>query len=377
MSAAAAEAPVGVCPLFGRCGGCSHLDRPADLYAAEKERHVAAALAGRGVTAAVSPLLRLPFASRRRATFTAVHDKGGVKIGYQAARSHEVVDVAFCPALDPDLAAALPRIRAIGTAAAAGGRARMTATLTANGVDLTIARETKTPARRKPPRGAKGKRRDGPGPLLIEPPTETGPGALVRVMVDGDLSFMTEPPVVVFAGVAVPFPAGAFLQASRAGEAAMIRLVTEAMAGAENVADLFCGLGTFAVPLTASAKVLAAEIDGPALEALRAGMAHTTGRRALTAVSRNLMHHPLSPQELKGIDGVVFDPPRAGAEAVARELARSEVPRLAAVSCEPATLARDLAILTEGGYKITQVVPVDQFVGTAHIEVVANLERER
>ncbi|UOM33326.1 class I SAM-dependent RNA methyltransferase [Acuticoccus sp. I52.16.1] len=358
-------APVGTCALFGRCGGCSALDRPADVYAAGKRDAVVAALAARGIEAEVAPLERMPFASRRRATFTAVSDRDGTRVGYQAARSHEVIDVAACPALDPALAAALPEIRSLGTAAASGGRARLTATLCDNGIDLAITRE-----RAKPAKGPKGRRRskaDKARPLLVEAQS------LLRVTVDGELAIMREPPLVRFDGVDVPFPPAAFLQASRASEARMTELVLAGVGAAGTVADLFCGLGTFAVPLTRQAKVLAAELDGPALDALEAGMGRTAGRRGLTAERRNLMHHPLGAKELT-MEAVVFDPPRAGAEAQAVALAQTRVPRVVAVSCEPRTLARDLAILVAGGYKITQVVPVDQFVGTDHIEVIATLE---
>ncbi|RAH99541.1 hypothetical protein DLJ53_23830 [Acuticoccus sediminis] len=362
----AVPAAVGSCPLFGRCGGCSALDRPADDYAEAKRAAVVAVLAARGITVPVEPLRRLPFASRRRATFTAVADKAGVRVGYQAARSHEVVDVAACPALDPALAAALPEIRAIGKAAAEAGKARLTATLCSNGIDLAVTREAPKPPKGGKRRGKAPRRR----PLMVDAP------GILRVTVDGEIAIMREVPAVVFDGVSVPFPPAAFLQASRASETLMVDLVTAAVGDAATVADLFCGLGTFAVPLTRTAKVTAVEIDGPALDALEAGMAHTSGRRGLTAIRRNLMQHPLSPKELN-VDAVVFDPPRAGAEAVATSLARSSVPRIVAVSCEPRTLARDLAILVEGGYTITQVVPVDQFVGTDHIEVVATLEGTR
>lgn len=360
------DTPVGTCPLFGRCGGCSALDRSEADYVAWKERSVREALAAHQVVAPLAPLMRTPFASRRRATFTAVGDRGGVRVGYQAARSHEVVDVAACPALDPQLAEVLPQIRSIGVAAAGEGKARLTATLCANGVDLSVIRQTAT----KGGKGGKRRAKTRPRPLMVEAP------GLARVTVDGDLVLQREAPVVRFDGVDIPFPPGAFLQASRAGEAAMTGLVIEALAGADSVADLFCGLGTFAVPLTRHAKVTAVEIDGPALAALEAGMAHATGRRALTAVRRNLMQHPLAPRELTA-EAVVFDPPRAGAQALATALAGSHVARIAAVSCEPRTLARDLAILVSGGYKITQVVPLDQFVGTGHIEAVAILEVAR
>lgn len=358
---AAPTNPLGHCPLFGRCGGCSVLDLTDAEYVATKTARLAQAFAARGLAPPMAPLQRSPLASRRRATFTAVREGRTIFVGYAEARSHTIVDVRVCPALAPPLAAALPAIRALAIAAAAlSGQARLVATACANGIDIAITR----------PAPPKGKRRKD----HREPPLVADDAAILRVTIDGDLAFARETPVVVFDGVSVPLPPGAFLQATAEGEAALTRLVLAATEGAARVADLFAGLGTFAVPLTRRAAVTAVDADGPALDSLEAAMAHTSGRRPLAAVRRNLFHHPLSPAELAPFDAVVFDPPRAGAEAVARSLAASRVPTVVAVSCDPVTLARDAAILAES-YEITQVTPVDQFVGTLHLEAVATLRR--
>lgn len=358
--------PVGRCPLFGTCGGCSVLDLSAADYVAQKAASVAAAFAARGLAPDIAPVLRAPFASRRRATLTAVNDRAGLRIGFLAARSHDVVDVPHCPALDPALGAALPAIREI---AAEFAPARIVATLCHNGIDVAVTRQA---GREAAPRGRKA----GAKAQARRAPITTFDPAIVRLTVDGDIALMREPPVVRFDGVDIPFPPASFLQASRVGEAHLTRLVIDGVAGAEAVADLYCGLGTFAVPLTRTARVTAVEVDGPALAALERGMARTEGRRLLTPLRRNLMRDPLAPKELAAFDAVVFDPPRAGAETIATALAASAVPRIVAVSCEPRTLARDCAILVAGGYKITHVVPVDQFVGTRHIEAVATLRRD-
>ncbi|MBJ3774899.1 class I SAM-dependent RNA methyltransferase [Acuticoccus mangrovi] len=356
-----------VCPLYGRCGGCNRLHLDEADYVAAKEESVRAAFAERGLAPPLAPLRRAPLASRRRATFTALAGKTGVVVGYQAARSHEVVDVDRCPALAPPLAAALPAIRALATAAAgSAGRARLTATACANGIDVAI---TTPPApkprgRRKP----KPARRPPPAPITDDP-------GIIRLTLDGDIGFVREPPTMRFDGVTIPFPAAAFIQASAEGEAHLVSLVTEAAAGAENLLDAFCGLGTFAVPLTRFAKVRAVEADGTALAALTEGISHAAGRRPLTTERRNLFHHPLSTAELAAFDTVVFDPPRAGAEAFARALATAPVPTVIAVSCAPSTLARDAEILISGGYEIIAASPVDQFVGSDHIECVAVLRK--
>jgi len=365
LSEAEVAAGRAICPLFGRCGGCSNLHVTDAAYVAAKVARVVDAFASRGLAPPLDPLRRSPLASRRRATFTAVADGAGLRIGYRAARSHEVVDVAACPALAPSLAAALPAIREIAAeAAGSAGRARLLATLCHNGIDISVGFD------RPPVRRGRGRRK--PPPL---PPLATADERVIRLTANGETVFQREPPVVRFDAVDIPFPAGAFLQPSREGEAALQELVLAAAAGAKTALDAFCGLGTFAIPLTRSAAVTAVEVDGAALTALSAGHAHATGRRGLTTLKRNLMGHPLSPQELEGFDVAVFDPPRAGAEGLATALAASAVPRVVAVSCEPSTLARDCAILAAGGYTITQATPVDQFVGTDHIEMVATLER--
>jgi len=363
------EAGRAVCPLFGRCGGCSTLHLPDEAYAAAKVERVVQAFAARALAPPMAPLRRAPLASRRRATFTAVSGaKGGargVAVGYQAARSHEVVNVAHCPALAPPLAAALPAIREVGAeAAAATGKARLVATLCHNGIDLSV-----TPERPPAPKG-RGRRRRAP-----TPPLATADPRIIRLSVDGETMLERAPPVVRFDGVDVPFPPGAFLQASLEGEAHLQAIVLQAAAGAKDALDAFCGLGTFALPLTRLARVTAVEADGAALSALAAGHARTSGRRALETLRRDLMRHPLSPQEIRRHDVAVLDPPRAGAEALSRALAASAVRRIVAVSCEPVTLARDCAILAAGGYTITQATPVDQFVGSDHMEVVAIMER--
>ncbi len=363
-SSDAPDEPLGRCPLFGRCGGCSVLDLSEAAYVAAKTARLRDAFAARGLSPPVATLRRSPLPSRRRATFTAVREGRTTRVGYAAARSHTIIDVPECPALAPPLAAALPAIRALAEAAAApAGTARLTATLCANGIDVAITRPAS-------PRVARAKRGRPPPP----PPLVADDPAILRVTVDGDIAFARETPVVTFDGVAVPLPPGAFLQATLEGEAALTALVVEATAGAARVADLFAGLGTFAVPLTRDAAVTAVDMEGPALDALAAAIARTSGRRPLAVLRRNLFGDPLSPAELAPFDAVVFDPPRAGAEAVARNLAASRVPTVVAVSCDPVTLARDAAILAES-YEITQATPVDQFVGTLHLEAVTTFRR--
>jgi 23S rRNA (uracil1939-C5)-methyltransferase len=172
-------------------------------------------------------------------------------------------------------------------------------------------------------------------------------------------------------------PPGGFLQATPAGEAALVAAVAEAVGAARRVADLFAGSGTFTLPLSANASVHAVEAEGAALEALAAGWraAAPLGLRPVTTEQRDLFQRPLRAAELKGFDAVVFDPPRAGAEAQARHLADAPLARLAAVSCNPATFARDARVLVDGGWRLGWVQPVDQFLWSPHVELVAAFTR--
>ncbi|MEM0908205.1 MAG: RsmD family RNA methyltransferase, partial [Pseudomonadota bacterium] len=200
--------------------------------------------------------------------------------------------------------------------------------------------------------------------------------SIIRISDDGETLIAADTPFVRFDTVSVAFPAGAFLQPSLAGEKALTQLVTAGVGEASTVLDAFCGLGTFALPLSRHGAVTAIDQNGPAMDALDEAARTLTGRRPITTKRRDLMRDPLSPAELNAFDGVVFDPPRAGAKAFAAALAASKVPQVVAVSCEPKTLARDCATLVAGGYKIAHVVPVDQFVATSHLETVVVLRRD-
>ncbi len=357
------------CPLFGDCGSCSAQHMSSELYATWKSNLVRDAFRDAGLSdIPLSALLSAPLASRRRVTLTVANGK----VGYHRKASHDLLDVSACLALDPALARALPAIRAIAQNLSADRPLRLTATLGENGVYLAATR----PPAPKPTRKSGPRRRRERAPRPAPPPDLSPAENIVRITLDGDVVLQREEPFVRLGGALVPFPPGAFLQASQAGERFLTDAVLKPLSNARTVADLFCGLGTFTLPLAKTAKVLAVESSAAPLAALASAASRAKGRKHITTLRRDLMRDPMAPTELAGHDGVVFDPPRAGALAQAKALAKSHVPLLVAVSCNPQTLARDCAILIDGGYKITQVVPVDQFVATAHIEVVATLRRE-
>jgi 23S rRNA (uracil1939-C5)-methyltransferase len=347
-----------VCQYFGTCGGCAlqHMDTGA--YHAWKREQVVAALASRGLEAPVEEARPVPLASRRRAAFALGRAADCLAFGYGAARSHDIVDISACPVLSSSIAGRLPKLKSALAPLLGGKReARVALTEAEQGLDVMI----------------EGIR---PSPALFAKLAATGAriGA-ARITIDGESVILAGEPTVTLSGAQVRLPPGAFLQASRESETVLVGLVKEGVGCAKRLADLFAGIGTFTFALAGSAEVDAFEQDEAAIAAL-AGAARTTPKlKPVRTFSRDLFRAPLSPRELARYDAVVLDPPRSGAKAQAEALAASKVPKVVMVSCNPGTCARDLRILVDGGYRITRVVPVDQFLFSPHIELVAELEK--
>lgn len=346
------------CRHYGACGGCSLQHVTPGFYRDWKRARVAGALAREGFGAVeVKATVETPAASRRRAVFAVRKLQGRLLLGFNARRSEEIVDIEDCLVLHPDLMARLAGLRALAALIAAPSF-DLSATLCDNGLDIVVV--GKAPAPR--------------GPELAAVIAAARAAGAVRLTFNDETLALFAPPLVRFDGVPVTLPPGGFLQASREGEAALIALVKDAAAGARKIADLFSGCGTFALPLAKEATVYAVDADRASSDALAkaAGDAQRAGIRInpVRAETRDLFERPLSGKDLKGFDAVVLDPPRAGAAAQAAEIAGSGVPVVISVSCNPATFARDAAILIEGGYTLSHVVPVDQFVYSAHVELV-------
>ena len=200
-------------------------------------------------------------------------------------------------------------------------------------------------------------------------------GGILRLRVGDDEIYQSAQPVLQVAGADLRVPAGVFVQAVAAAEAMMAQTVVKALGRAKHVADLFCGLGTFTLPIARRARVMAVDNQPEAVAALADAVRHVQGLKPIESLRRDLFREPLSRNELKQFDAVVFDPPRAGAIAQSEALAKSKVPCVVAVSCNPATMARDLRILIDGGYKLQSMTPIDQFLFSAHVEAVAVLRR--
>jgi 23S rRNA (uracil1939-C5)-methyltransferase len=338
-----------VCPYFGTCGGCAlqHMNR--ETYAAFKRELVVTALSHAGVAAVVEPLVDATMPGRRRATLH-VRRAGA---GYMRAKSHEVLDIDACPILVPLLSKHAPRIaRALQPLA---GDADVSFTATDTGLDLSV----------------KSERKLRPAQLAEFAQAQK----LARLTFNGDSVYMARPPSVRMGKSTVELPPASFLQATEAAEATLARLVVEGVGKPKAVADLFSGVGPFALRLAETSRVYAADSDKAAIAALVKAVNLTQGLKPVEAKARDLFRDPLAPIELNPFDAVVFDPPRAGAEQQARELARSKVKTVVAVSCEPKTFARDAAILIASGYTLERVTPVDQFAYATHVEVVGVFRR--
>jgi 23S rRNA (uracil1939-C5)-methyltransferase len=343
------------CRYFSRCGGCAVQTLAADSYARWKRDLVTSALRRAGLTNEVSDLADAHGAGRRRAAFHARYVQGRPTTGFMQARAHDIVEIDSCPLLAASMDGALPAARAIAQALPASGKPLdILVTATASGLDVDL---------------------KGHGPL-----NDAQRQGLVRVALEHDLArlsnhgeivLMRREPALAMGKAMVAPPPGVFLQATEAGEEALAARVCAHVAGARRIADLFSGVGTFALRMAEFATVDAFDLDEAALEAL-AKAERAKGLREVAVSPRDLFRRLL---EVERYDAVVFDPPRAGAEKQALVLSASSVPIVVAVSCNAQTFARDAAILCAGGYEIARVEAVDQFRHTPHVEIVAGFRR--
>ena len=351
-----------VCRHFGKCGGCQlqHVAEPA-LADFVRDR-VVGGLEGQDVAfGEVLPVVLSPPQSRRRAALTALRTGKQVAIGFNAAQSNQIVDMRICPLLLPELFALIAPVRALLVMIAQPRRpVKVKMQMLDQGVELIL-------------EGVKAEGLDAAMALQ----DFAGAHRLARFAIDqGDgleILWQPEPPTMRFGDVTVEVPPFAFLQPTATGQAALIDAVKKAIGDAGAVADLFAGVGTFALSVQAGRKVYAAEGARDATAALTAA---ANRARALVATEhRDLFRRPLVPAELNRFGAVILDPPRAGAEEQVKQLAGSTTPVIAYVSCNPASFARDAKMLVEGGYSLDWVQPVGQFRWSTHVELAARFSR--
>src|SRR5436190_7419165 len=349
-----------ICRHFGVCGGCAIQHLSEASYRSWKRDLVVTALSQAGIDGPVAPLIDAHGDGRRRVVFHARRGSHGVlQVGFSAARAHHIVPIDRCPILAKELDGALTAAWAIAELLEPARKPLdIQFTASEQGLDVDIR---------------------GSGAL-----TAPAMAALARVAQQynfarltrhGELIAQLRTPSLRMGTAMVPLPPGAFLQATAQGEAVLSRLVMDFCTGANRIADLFAGVGTFALRLAARARVAAFDEDESAILALQRAAASAAGLKPVHAERRDLFKAPLGAAELDRFDAVVFDPPRQGAQLQSREIAASRVRTVVAVSCSPGTFARDMRHLLDGGYRLLAVVPVDQFRYSAHVEIVAQLQK--
>ncbi|WP_313524928.1 class I SAM-dependent RNA methyltransferase [Shinella sp.] len=345
----------------GTCGGCTLQHASDALYHDFKRNLVVQALKSKGLTPEVAPLVIARPGERRRVVFTLRKTEKDMLVGFNQAGSHHIVSIDHCPISSDGIIGKLEAIRRVAAAIATSAEPfRVTVLETLGGLDLAFEGVKKV--------GDRERRAVTETVLALR-------AGINRVSSDGEIVIEPQKPEIEFSGVRVSPPAGGFTQATKPAEDAMAEIVLTALGKAKRVADLFAGSGTFALRIARQAKVHAVEGDEKALKALDFAARNTQGLKPVTMERRDLFRRPLMASELKVYDAVVFDPPRAGAEDQCKELARSGVKTVIAVSCNPTSLARDLSILTAAGYRIRLITPIDQFLWSAHVEAVAVLEK--
>ena len=341
------------------CGGCQ-LQHASDAFVAGwKQEVVANALSGQGLSADFLPLVTSPARSRRRATLSARRTKGGVLMGFHARASDTIVEIPDCQLLHPGILAAFPGLQAL--VMAGGSRTTelsLQVTLTRGGPDVVV---------------TGGKPLDANLRLDLARLVETH--GFSRLSWDGETVALRDRPALTMGSATVVPPAGAFLQATAEGEAALLAAVRQALGPQKRIVDLFSGVGTFTLPLAQTMEVHAVEGETAMTKALDLAARNTPNLHRISTETRDLFRRPLEPDELGGFSGAVIDPPRAGAEAQTDRLARSKVPVIAAVSCNPVTFARDAKALVAAGYRLDWVQVIDQFRWSTHVELVARFSR--
>ena len=346
------------CTHYKSCGGCSMQHASLEFVAAWKRSIVERALAAHGLVASVGEARTSPPESRRRARFSGRRTKKGALVGFHAKASEQIVEVPNCLLVTQSLRDALAVLQRI-TILSASRKAEMAFTVTESETGLDVHIETGQPLT---------------PPLRADLARVAQQSRLARLAWNDEVVVTMDMPSQRFGTARVVPPPGAFLQATLHGEENLVAAVERICAGADRIADLFSGCGTFTFPLAGKSQVDAFEGSAEMIDALDAGRRKATGLKQISATTRDLFRRPLEVDELT-YDAVVIDPPRAGAVAQVERLSASTVPVIAMVSCNPVTFARDAATLVRAGYEMSEVEVVDQFRWSSHVEMVAGFTR--
>ncbi len=349
-----------ICKHFGTCGGCQLQHMQEQTYLKWKMKLVTEPLSRVGITQTPEAIISFNDASRRKCVFNAQRTHQGMQLGFSEKARNEIVAIETCPILVSEINERLPLLRdLVNSVPTTKNPIRISVLSTENGLDISIEDA-------KPLSAAERQ-------ILIK---KTVANKFTRLTINDEVLIKTAEPHIKIASTIISPPPAAFVQALKEAEDTMTDIVADFLKGCKQVADLYCGIGTFALKLAENSQVYAVEESQMALESLDQAWRQTGGiLKQVKTEKRNLERRPVTFGELKKMDGLVFDPPRAGAELQCKQIAKSRVKKVAAVSCNPTTLAVDLEILLASGFKIKRIIPIDQFKYTPHVEVVVLLER--
>lgn len=353
------------CPHFGVCGGCALQHWEHGAYLDWKVDRLVRTLARERIETEVLPAFAASPGSRRRVSLHARPGrKDAARLGFKGRKSWDVIDITACTIADPRLVAALPALRRLAVPLFEHSKSAPTlhVTVTETGIDVDIS-------------GIERKSGGLSADARMRLAEIAGEADFARVTLDGEIAYLARQPVVRLGEATVALPAGGFLQAVPEAEVAMAQMAVDAASGAERIADLFCGAGTFTFRLAKIAPVLAVDSSAAAIRALSGALASAPGLHGVVSEARDLTRRPVLAAELKRIDTVVFDPPRAGAYEQCVEIASSKVSRVVGVSCNPATFVRDARLLADAGFTLDRLLPVDQFLWSPHVELVGVFSR--
>jgi len=349
-----------LCVHFGICGGCATQDMPDDAYRALKRDLVVRALVKQGLgDTTVTDIVEVAPGTRRRCVFKITKRAGAVQVGFHARASHSIVDMRECRVLTPGLFGLAGDLRAVmGEILNDGENAEAHVTDADNGFDIALRWPRKTSSA-----------------LVTHFAKWAGQSQVARVLSGRDILVELASPALRIGSATVRLPSGAFLQPTRDGETFLQEGVVDALSGAKTIADLFAGCGTFTFALAPKARIHAVEFEASMLAALFDAARATPGVKPVTTEKRDLFKVPLTAKELDRFEAVVLDPPRAGAAAQIGQLAKSKVGRVAYVSCNAESFAADARSLVDAGFQMGNVIPVDQFLWSEHIELMASFTR--
>ena len=354
-----------VSPQYGDCGGCSLQHWASGPYLDWKRDQVVGALARERIETEVEATVAVPPGTRRRLALHARRlEDGRVVLGFKARKSWRLVEVSACPVADPRLVAAFPALARVAAAFLEHPKSAPTlhVTWTLDGLDVDVT-------------GVERKSAGLSADRQMQAIRAAREADVARLSLAGETLMMARQPRIQFGPATVPLPAGGFLQAVPEAEQAMVDRTLAAVRGAKVVADLFCGTGTFTFPLATVARVVAADASAAGIAALKQGIGSAKGMKQITAEARDLFRRPLSPYDLKGCEAIVFDPPRAGAVDQTAQIKDTKASVVVGVSCNPQTFARDARVLIDAGFRLETVTPVDQFLWSAHVELVGVFRR--